>query len=306
MFPEAMYYYEKGSFIRCGVDLALHDLLAKSLGVNVSELIGGRRRDKLKVCFPIFRNREFSDVQANLKVVRDRVGQGFDVFRLYVGANPDADEAFLDGVRSEFGNRIQIKSFDFSHLLDWKEALRITKRLLPYGPQIIESPTKRNDFEGLFRFRMALDIPVSEHVWSLKQMHEMIRHDSVDIFNIALVFIGGLSAAMKVASAAQVAGKTVLIGTTQELSFGTAAQAIFGSTIEDLYISDPTGPALYVNDVAVNPVTYENGYLLVPDRDRPGFGMELDWDKVSSLKVPEFSWGHETTANLQDRTQSKS
>ncbi|TLS51641.1 muconate cycloisomerase [Paenibacillus antri] len=303
LFPETMYYYEKGTFIRCGVDLALYDVAGKALGVNVGTLLGGRLRDKLKVCYPIFRSRTLEEVDANLDVVRKRFAQGFDAFRLYAGVNPDADEAFLDGVRSEFGHRVTIKSLDYSHLLDWKSALRVTKRLLPYGVQLVESPAFRNDFEGLRHFRMAVDLPVSEHVWSFRQLHEMLRGDCVDVLNIALVFIGGFEAARKAAAAAEVAGKGVLIGTTQELSLGTAAQAVFGASLPNLTtISDPTGPELYVDDVAVEPVRYEGGYLLVPDAAKPGIGVELDPAKVERLRSGGFAWGAQRLAQLQDRT----
>lgn len=303
LFPETMYYYEKGTFIRCGVDIALHDLVGKALGVSVGALLGGRVRDRLKVCYPIFRSRTTEEVAANVDVVRARFAQGFDAFRLYAGVNPDADEAFLDAVRREFGSRVTIKSLDYSHLLDWKSALRITKRLLPYGVQLVESPARRNDFEGLRQFRTAVDVPVSEHVWSFKQLHDMLRYDAIDICNIALIFIGGFQAARQAAAAAEVAGKGVLIGTTQELSFGTAAQAIFGAGLTNLNaISDPTGPELYIDDVTKEPVRYENGYLLVPDASKPGLGMEIDWEKVERLRTGGFSWGSEKTAQLQDRT----
>ncbi|MDB5085355.1 MAG: mandelate racemase/muconate lactonizing enzyme/methylaspartate ammonia-lyase [Bacilli bacterium] len=305
LFPETMYYYEKGTFIRCGIDIALHDLVGKALGVNVSTLLGGRIRDRIKVCYPIFRSRTLEEVEANVEIVRKRFAQGFDVFRLYAGVNADADEAFLSAVKQEFGSQVTIKSLDFSHLLDWKSALRLTKRLLPYGVQLVESPATRNDTEGLRNFRMAIDLPVSEHVWSFKQLQDMIQRDAVDIFNIALIFIGGFSAARKAASAAEVAGKGVLIGTTQELSFGTAAQAIFGASLTNLNaISDPTGPELYVDDVTVEPVKYEDGFLIVPDAARPGLGMEIDWAKVDRLRVDGFSWGDQNVANLQDRTRA--
>lgn len=303
LFPETMYYYEKGTFIRSGIDMALYDLTAKALGVNVSELFGGRVREKIKVCYPIFRNRTMEEVPENLEVVRKRFAQGFDVFRLYAGVNPDADEAFLSGVRDEFGSKVTIKSLDFSHLLDWKTALRVTKRLAPYGVELVESPAYRNDFEGLRHFRMGIDLPLSEHVWSFKQLYDMIKFDSIDICNIALVFIGGFAAAKKAAAAAEVAGKGVLIGTTQELSIGTAAQGLFGASLTNLSAtSDPTGPELYVDDIAVQPVQYENGYLLLPDKKKPGLGIDIDWAKVQRLKADELSWGDQQVANLQDRT----
>lgn len=302
-FPEMMFYYEKGNFVRNGVDAALHDLSAKALGISVADLIGGRLKEKIKVCFPIFRHRFMEEVEENLEVVRKRFQQGFDVYRLYVGKNLDADEAFLDGVRQEFGSKVTIKSLDFSHLLDWKDAWRAVKRLSAYDVQLVESPAFQNDFEGLRHFRLKVDLPVSEHVWSFRQQSEMIRHDAVDIFNISPIFIGGLTSARKAAAAAEVAGKGCLLGTTQELSVGTAAMAHLGSSLVNLnYTSDPTGPELYMSDIVKEPVRYENGYLLVPERDKPGLGMELDWEQIERYRVPDLSWGDVSVHQLQDRT----
>lgn len=302
-FPEAMYYYEKGSFIRNGIDAALHDLNAKYLDTSVADLIGGRVRDKIKVCYPIFRHRFLSEVEENLGIVRKRLQQGFDVFRLYVGKNVDADEAFLDGVKREFGTKVTIKSLDFSHLLEWKDALRVVKRLSQYNFEMIESPALQNDFEGLKDIRMKVDLPISEHVWSFRQQYEMIKHNSVDIFNISPVFIGGLTAARKAAAAAEVAGKGCLLGTTQELSIGTAAMAHLGSTLVNLnYTSDPTGPELYVGDVVKQKIHYKNGYLHVPNRGVKGLGVELDHELIEKYKVTDLGWGNVTVHQLQDRT----
>lgn len=306
-FPEAMYYYEKGSVIRNGIDAALHDLNAKFLGVSVADLLGGQVRNKIKVCYPIFRHRFMSEVEENLEVVRKRYRKGFDVFRLYVGKNLDADEAFLDGVHREFGSNVTIKSLDFSHLLDWKDALRAVKRLSKYNFELIESPALANDFEGLLDFRKRVDEPISEHVWSFRQQYEMIKKNAVDIFNISPVFIGGLTAAKKAAHAAEVAGKSCLIGTTQELSIGTAAMAHLGSTLVNLdYTSDPTGPELYIGDIVKDKIQYQNGYLYIPDRDGKGLGMELDLELMEKFKVEDLSWGDITVHQLQDRTSERS
>ncbi|MBM7573389.1 mandelate racemase/muconate lactonizing enzyme family protein [Aquibacillus albus] len=302
-FPEAMYYYEKGSFIRNGIDAALHDLNAKYLDTSVADLIGGQVREKIKVCYPIFRHRFMSEVEENLETVRRRLQQGFDVFRLYVGKNLDADEAFLDGVHREFGSKVTIKSLDFSHLMDWKDSLRAVKRLSKYNFELIESPALANDFEGLKEFRVRVDEPISEHVWSFRQQYEMIKQNAVDIFNISPVFIGGLTAARKAAAAAEIAGKSCLLGTTQELSIGTAAMAHLGSTLVNLdYTSDPTGPELYVGDVVKNKIQYNNGYLEIPDRGVKGLGVELDPELIEKYRVEDLSWGEVTVHQLQDRT----
>jgi galactarate dehydratase (D-threo-forming) len=238
-----------------------------------------------------------------MKIVRARYQQGFDVFRLYVGKNVDADEAFLDGVNQEFGSKVKIKSIDFSNLLDWKEALKVVRRLSRFEFQLIESPAKANDFEGLRELRTRVEHPVSEHIWSFRQQYEIIRHDALDIFNISPVFLGGLTGARKAAAAAEIAGKGCLIGTTQELSIGTAAMAHLGASLANLtLVSDPTGPKLYVGDVVKTGVKYENGYLLLPDRALPGLGLELDPDLLRRYEVADLGWEDVSVHQLQDRT----
>lgn len=303
-FPAGHDYYDKSNFIRCGIDVALHDLLAKVLGEPVSTLLGGRTRDRIKVCYPIFRHRRLDDVATNLDTVDERLAAGFDVIRLYVGSNLDADVAFLRGLHERFGDRVRVKSLDFSHVLDWKEARRALKRFEEFEFDLVESPARRNDVEGLSRFRASVDVPVSEHVWSMHGLHQMIRHDAVDILNIAPIFIGGLSAAQKAFAVAHAAGKRCLLGTTQELSVGTAAQAQLGAAMVGLTdISDPTGPVLYTQDVVKTPVRYEEGYLLVPSSDVPGLGVTLDEERMEELADP-LAWEGLSAASVLDRTLS--
>ncbi len=306
-FPEAMYYYEKGSFIRNGIDNALYDLCGKALGVSAGELLGGRTKSKFKVCYPIFRQRFMEEVDDNMQVVRQRYEEGFDVFRLYVGKNTEADIELLKRIKSEFGDKVKVKSFDFSHLLQWKDSLRTIKQLLPHelGLEMIESPAPRNDFDGLYQLRTRVDYPISEHVWSSMQQSEMLKKESVDIFNISPVFIGGLTAARKAAYAAEVGNKEVVIGTTQELSIGTAAMAHLGCSLTNInYTSDPTGPELYVGDVVKEKVVYQDGFLHVPKRDIPGLGIELDENLLMKYEVPDLGWGEVTVHQLQDRTST--
>lgn len=302
-FPAGNDYYDKCNFIRCGVDVALYDLVAKGLGQPVSTLLGGRVRDRFKVCYPIFRHRHEDQVEPNLRTVGRRLEQGFDVIRLYVGANLDADVAFLSGLRERYGDRVKVKSLDFSHLLTWKEAREALKRFDGFTFSLVESPAPRNDLEGLARVREAAHVPVSEHVWSMHALTGMVRHDAVDIFNIAPIFIGGLTAARRAFAVAHAVGKRCLIGTTQELSIGTAAVAQLGAAMANLTdVSDPTGPTLYTEDVVRAPVRYEEGHLLAPPVSVPGLGVELSEERLAAL-TSRLSWeAQPPAAQVMDRT----
>ena len=120
---------------------------------------------------------------------------------------------------------------------------------------------------------------------------------------ISPIFIGGLTAAKRAAAVAEVSSKSVILGTTQELSIGTASMAHLGGSFAHLdYTSDPTGPELYVGDVVKNRIQYKNGYLHLPDASIPGLGIELDQQLIEKYRVEDLSWGDVTVHQLQDRT----
>ncbi|GMV37156.1 MAG: galactonate dehydratase [Fimbriimonadales bacterium] len=300
-FPEQMYVYDMGAVIRCGVDMALHDVVARSLEVPASTLLGGRCRDRFPVCYPIFRITTEAQIEQNLQTVRERIAEGYNAFRLYVGRRPDLDERFCDAFRKEHGDRVILKSLDFSNILPWKEALAVTRRLLPYGPLLVESPALRHDYEGFAEFRRACPLPVSEHAYSRVHVMEMIRHRSIDILNVALVFIGGFEAALGMMRVAQAAELPCLIGTTQELSLGTAGQAQLGAVAPNLeYISDCSGPRLYADDVCSDRVRYEDSHVVVPEG--PGLGLAPDPDLLASLKSPLRAPSESAISANLDRT----
>lgn len=282
---EARARFPGGGPLREGIEIAIFDLVGKYKGQSIAEVLGGGYQDRLRVCYPIFRMSGMSAVETNVARVDRRMSEGQDMFRLYCGGNVDADEAFLDAVRSKWGDRFVLKSLDLSGRLAWKKSMDALRRLLPYEPILVESVCDRRDLEGQYEVRKRIAVPISEHIGSPEMAFEFAKHRYVDIFNVSLAGAGGFTNALRIADIALAAGISCLVGTTQELSIGVAAQAMFGAVLENLdYPSDMTGGLLYEDDVVVERVRYEKGYLLVPDG--PGVGMEIDEEKLEALERP--------------------
>ena len=88
---------------------------------------------------------------------------------------------------------------------------------------------------------------------------------------------------------AELAGIKALIGTTQELSIGTSAQAHLGVSMAELSAaSDPVGPLLYVEDIVKKRIRFEGNRIVLPEG--PGLGMELDEDALEALRAPLVEW----------------
>ncbi len=283
-------FHGKACLVRAGISIAMHDLKARILGISLSDLLGGKRRHSVPICYPIFRMKSRDDVEDRNDLVRRQVEAGFRSFRFYFGKNTDADVELLDAICGTYGDRIELTSLDASGIFTLPAFMRCYKRLSSFPFESIESPVDRDDVELIAEARCAIDHPVSEHVRSPEYAIRLIRAKAVNIFNISITVAGGINGMLRLFALADSANLECLIGTTQELSVATAAQAHVGFAAPRLdYASDPVGPALYTKDVAVDPVRFENGCLVVPDG--PGHGIVVDRDKLKAISARLTSLG---------------
>ncbi len=267
-----------------GIDVAIHDLRGKILGVPVHDLYGGAYRDRHKICYPIFRQSDASEIDPNIDRVTRMLELGFDLFRVYVGGNVDVDERFFHKLRDLHGDKVRIKSLDFSKTLGWKECAAAVDRLDWVNPMLVESPAP--DIPGKAMVRERVRFPISEHCESGAQAIAFAEGQAVDILNLA-VCNHGIRRARNLFSLAETLGLKTLIGTTQELSIGTAAQAHLGASVANLdYPGDAAGAQLYLDDVVADRVQYDHGHLVVPTGS--GLGMELE--EGSLTKLTDRTW----------------
>ena len=179
----------KSKLVKAGIEIACHDITAKLHGIAVSDLLGGRKRDRIPVCYPIFRMHDVEAVPDRLEQVKIARDHGFDTIRFYFGGDLDAEERFLEQFADRFGDEMQIKSLDASGNFSWKEAIAAYERLKHFEFIHLESPVPRADLEGLARVTHRIDHPVSEHIGSLDYALAVIEKQAVDIMNVSLANI---------------------------------------------------------------------------------------------------------------------
>ncbi len=286
-------FYGKACLVRAGVSIASHDLKARLLGISVSDLLGGRRRDRFPVCYPIFRMRSRGEVADRRRLVGEAWEQGFRAFRFYFGRDVDADEELLDVILGEYGTDLTLTSLDGSGLFTRPAFMRAYRRLQRFPFESVESPVDRDDIESIAEVRRSIDHPVSEHVRSAEYALRLVKARAVDIFNISITVAGGIQGMLELFTIARGSNIECLIGTTQEMSIATAAQAHVGAVVPTLdYASDPVGPRLYTEDVVRKRSRFEDGALVVPDG--PGLGVEVDLERMRAIAAP-LSAVHDVT-----------
>jgi L-alanine-DL-glutamate epimerase-like enolase superfamily enzyme len=277
-------------------DLALYDLVGKLLDTPASTLIGGRRRERIPFCYPIFTMQTpagedaSSEIERQLQHVKRVVDLGQNRIRKYIGYNLDAEEQWLIALRDTFGTDVEIKSLDLSGRFHWQDALAILQRFRKYDYQVAESVSRRKpgrdlpdklDLRGMAEVRRQLGIPISEHANSFHLIRRLHDANAVDVVNLATC-ANGIWKTRQLFDFAAELGLRTLHGTTQELSIGTSAAAQVMASLPSIDMPcDPAGPLLYTEDCTSNRVRYEDGFLIVPDG--PGLGIDVDEARLERM-----------------------
>jgi muconate cycloisomerase len=256
-YPDEGHMYSRSGLVRQGVELALYDCLGRADVVPVNRLLGGALRDRIPVCYPVFRLRTTDQVPAALDRVDEKLRDGFDVIRFYAGTDHAADVAFMTGFADRFAGRVRMKSLDFSNVLGWREALQATERLTAIADvMLVESPALRGDLEGLVEFRRRSALPVSEHAHGQRHAWQLLHLGAVDILNLSPYVLGGIRPTIRAAAMAEAVRNSMFPG--------TASMYLSGTTFTTLGYGDvnPLGIARDVGRMALNPLAHRSSVIL--------------------------------------------
>lgn len=262
------------------IDLALYDLNGKAQGVPAYQLMGGKVRERIYTCYPIFGWQVLEDFEQTASYLQRLTDLGHHLFRYYISGDAALDDRFLSEMALRFGNRIKLKSLDFSgRFTDWEPAVRYAEKLRHHQPFHFEQPSQSLRHSAEFVKRM--DLHVSRHINTLQEGYAAIEQNACTVFNLACVS-GGPTNIRRIFALAEAAGIKCLIGTDQESTLGTSAQVSVGVTVPNLDLPcDPMGPVLYTASPAKERVRVEGSYLY--PFDKPGLGVELDDERMRAL-----------------------
>lgn len=268
--------YRGNGCARSGIDMALHDLAGRVMGVPVSVLLGSRRRDRVPVAVEVAGGRP----EAMANACAALVAQGVRALKPKVGGDPDADADRLRAIREAVGAGISIRA-DANQGYSPKEAIRLCRlcERNGVGLELLEQPVAVHDLVGMALVRRSVDtlIEADESCFTPADALAIIRHEAADVLNIKLGKAGGFTGAMQVAALAGAAGLKCVLGTGFGLGLEIAAKAhLFAALDQVTDAVEFTELSLHPN-LLVPPwdarlaLPLEDGCLPVPDG--PGLGV---------------------------------
>jgi L-alanine-DL-glutamate epimerase-like enolase superfamily enzyme len=278
---EAMY---NTLYAQAAVGDALYDLVGRALGVPVHLLLGGECRSHVRVGAILSLKPTVEELVDSAQRVYER---GFRHFGLKIGVDPAADLRNVLALRKHFGDKIVLR-VDANGALSCDAALRLLKKLEPYDIDVAEQPVALWDLAGLAALSRATAIPImaDESVSTEHSLLEVIRQRAATAVQTKTGKNGGICRSIRLWHVAAAAGMRIYPGNHPSTSVATAAVAHMcgswpGSLMEGPFAVGVSGAL--ATDIVTNPIVPENGEVAVPTG--PGLGVDLDMDRVTSLRV---------------------
>jgi D-arabinonate dehydratase/D-galactarolactone cycloisomerase len=283
---------DKGPWLAgiAGVDIALWDLLGKTLSLPVCDLLGGRFRDKI----PMYASIGGGDAMTPdemLKAVAPFAEQGFRAFKIRmhwgshrVDEDPAKDLALFCAVRAFLGDGVPL-AFDANNGYSVAMAIRQGRRLEELDLAHYEEPVAHYDYDGLARVADALDAPVSagEQEYTRWQFRDLIVRGRVDIVQPDVLKCGGITEMRRIMHLAD-AHNRAFVPHQNQATVGLAANlhvlatVPFGLRPQEFLGRQPELDALFRE-----PLQWEDGCFRVPAK--PGLGLELDEDALEAFAL---------------------
>lgn len=261
------------------VDVAVHDLVGKTIGMPVHALIGGVMRDRV----PALTLVGSGDGEADVARLKARSEMGHTWFKIKLGmADADVEWRTMAAAADIVGTE-GVVCGDANEAWDEEEALEFLGGLHGLPVRFVEQPVPRDDPEMLLRVAALSPVPVCADE-SAASLAAVLGFAGTAVGGVSLKLIkhGGITGVMRGAAICAEAGLGVnLAGKVIESSISAAANLHCAAAMERVdYGCSPANQGV-VRDVTETPITVEAGEFSVPTG--PGLGVDVDEDLVRRL-----------------------
>ena len=261
------------------IDIAIHDLVGKMLGVPIHQLIGGAVRDRIHALTLV----GSGNASADADKLAERYDQGFRWFKIKLGmAGPEVELATLAKAAELVGDE-GVVCGDVNEAWDEDEARSFLDQLDGNKIRFIEQPVPRADRAALIRLATSSPVKLCADE-SAESLEAVIGFLGTPIGGVSLKLIkhGGITGVMRGASICSAGGLGVnLAGKVIESSISAAANLHCAAAMDRIdYGCSPANQGV-VLDVSETPVALNRGVFEVPTG--PGLGVEVDEGMLARL-----------------------
>jgi L-alanine-DL-glutamate epimerase-like enolase superfamily enzyme len=258
-------------YVKSALDMACWDILGKTVGLPVVTLLGGRYSET----FPLYRaiSQESPDRMAEMVALYR--SEGYTKFQLKVGGDPDTDVERIRRVAAGL-ERGDVLIADANTGWTQHQALRVVDAVREEDVYI-EQPCASYQECLVVRRHTNRPFVLDEVVDSLAMVVEGARDQAMDVINLKISKVGGLTKARQIRDLCVSLGIALTIEDTWGGDIITAAIA---------HLAHSTPPALLFTATDFNSYVTVSNATGAPQRQNgrmaatltPGLGVEPRWD----------------------------
>ena len=273
-----------------GIELALWDILGKSLGVPLWRLLGGKVRDRVKVYTHLGLGDmravyETLDAEPLVQRAHEVADKGYRAFKAvfipytnYTASLPEIDKVarMMEALREAVGSSIDIMIDFHGRTASVAAALAYIEAIAPGHPLFIEEPLPPGDTPGLSAVAAKSRVPIAtgERLIDRFEFDDIFRSRAVDIVQPDICHVGGLMEAKKIAAMAEAASIGVAPHNPLGPIAGVAALHFAVSTPNHVIQEEMVGAVPWYFDVVQGPIRMVDGHWQIPEL--PGLGIEVN------------------------------
>jgi glucarate dehydratase len=284
--PTASLYNNRTQLV-AAIEFACLDLLGQRWGVPVSEILGGRLRDRVPFASYLFfryatpgsREGEVRTPEQLVAHARSlKARHGFTSHKLKGGVfAPEYElECYRALAAALPGDRFR---FDPNGVWSAEQAIWFGQQIEDVRNDYLEDPVF--GLHGMRRVRERVRMPLATNtvVVNFEQLAANVLHMAVDVILLDTTFWGGIRPCVKAAGVCETFQLGVAVHSSGELGIQLATMLHLGAVVPNLSFAADAHYHHLTDDVVVGGrLRYEAGAIAVPTG--PGLGVTLDREKL--------------------------
>jgi muconate cycloisomerase len=267
---------------RAAIEMALHDLAGRALGLPVHALLGGKRRDRI----PVLRMLGSGVTESDCPDAKRLAGEGFVAWKIKVGLNDPTYDAERTKRICEVLGHGHLVSADANQGWSVEQALVYVRSVDGCGLAFLEQPVNGHDLAGMARIARSsgIQIAADEGLHGLGDIRSHHEQGAAAGGSLKSIKLGGLRPVMAAASLCDELGMKVnLACKIAESGIASAAVLHVAAAAPNIDWGVSLSSQYLAEDVVRRPNVVREGHVAAPDT--PGLGIEVDEAKVARYAI---------------------
>lgn len=266
--------------LRSAIEMAVWDMLGRTLRQPLCNLLGGYYRRHVPVSMRIEGHR----ASAAAQVSRELADQGFHTQTLATTDRADEDVRSVATIREMVGDRVELR-LDGMGRYTLESARDLAAAMEPYDLQFFLDPLDAKELQSVVSLSRQTSVPLAlwRAIRSPTDALTAVRCNAAAFLMVDLDQVGGIVPARACAAVAAAAGVTPILAGRPSVGIATAALLHVAAATAAFSTGNELSPRQLRDSVVRERLAISDGMIAVPQAH--GLGVTVDRAKVEKLQA---------------------